>query len=313
MSYIWDTPVFGWKGVRLMDINKYVLFADVANTKNFTKSGERMGYTQPGVSHVLKAMERELGFSLFLRTPKGVTLTSDAEAILPLVRELLAVNEQLEQTVSQINGLEKGHLCIATFASISRSWLPQVIYAFKLKYPGIEIELLEGGTDDIVGWVEDSQADLGLLSKKHARSLKWTPLYEDALMAILPKEYPVNGREAIPMKEIEEWPFIISAEGVDYDVHDAIQKAGITPNIRYSSTDDHTVISMVSNHLGVSILPDLVIGTAKDKVLALPLEPYFSRELGIGARADTSLSPAAKRFVQTIKETLEQETLEGGE
>ena len=121
MSYIWDIPVFAWKGVQLMDINKYVLFADVANTKNFTKSGERMGYTQPGVSHVLKAMERELGFSLFLRTPKGVTLTSDAEAILPLVRELLAVNEQLEQTVSQINGLEKGHLCIATFASISRS------------------------------------------------------------------------------------------------------------------------------------------------------------------------------------------------
>lgn len=168
-----------------MDINKYILFADVANTKNFTKSGERMGYTQPGVSHVLKAMEWELGFSLFLRTPKGVTLTSDAEAILPLVRELLAVNEQLEQTVSQINGLEKGHLCIASFASISRSWLPQVFYAFKLKYPGIEIELLEGGTDD------------------------------------------------------------------------------------------HTVISMVSNHLGVSILPNLVIGTAKDKVLALPLEPYF--------------------------------------
>lgn len=206
-----------------MDINKYILFADVANTKNFTKSGERMGYTQPGVSHVLKAMEWELGFSLFLRTPKGVTLTSDAEAILPLVRELLAVNEQLEQTVSQINGLEKGHLCIASFASISRSWLPQVFYAFKLKYPGIEIELLEGGTDD------------------------------------------------------------------------------------------HTVISMVSNHLGVSILPNLVIGTAKDKVLALPMEPYFSRELGIGARADTSLSPAAKRFVQTIKETLEQEALEGGE
>ena len=126
-----------------MDINKYILFADVAATKNFTKSGERMGYTQPGVSHVLKAMERELGFPLFLRTPKGVTLTSNAETILPLVRELLAVNEQLTQTVSNINGLETGHLCIATFASISRSWLPQVIFAFKQKYPGIEIELLE--------------------------------------------------------------------------------------------------------------------------------------------------------------------------
>ena len=46
-----------------MDISKYALFADIAETKNFTKSGERMGYTQSGVSHVLKAMENELGFS----------------------------------------------------------------------------------------------------------------------------------------------------------------------------------------------------------------------------------------------------------
>lgn len=53
-----------------MDINKYILFADVAATKNFTKSGERMGYTQPGVSHVLKAMEREL---VKLFTPLRVT------------------------------------------------------------------------------------------------------------------------------------------------------------------------------------------------------------------------------------------------
>ena len=59
---------------------------------------------------------------------------------------------------------------------------------------------------------------------------------------------------------------------MDYDVHNASQKAGITPDIRYTSTDDHTVISMVSNNLGVSILPNLVIGTAQSKILALPLE-----------------------------------------
>ena len=45
-----------------MEINKYALFADVAETRNFTKTGERMGYTQPGVSHVLKTLESEMGF-----------------------------------------------------------------------------------------------------------------------------------------------------------------------------------------------------------------------------------------------------------
>ena len=114
-----------------MDINKFALFADVAFTKNFTKSGERMGYTQPGVSHVLKTMEDEFGFPLFLRTRKGVTMTPNAEAILPIIREIVSLNEKLEQTINNINGLETGHLTIAAFASISRRWIPSFIYAFK--------------------------------------------------------------------------------------------------------------------------------------------------------------------------------------
>ena len=118
-----------------MDISKYALFADVADTGNFTKSGERMGYTQPGVSHILKAMESEFGFPLFVRTKQGVVPTHNAEAILPLVRQLLAVNEQLEQTVSSLNGLTKGHLTIASFASIGRSWLPTVIHTYQQKFP----------------------------------------------------------------------------------------------------------------------------------------------------------------------------------
>ncbi|WP_443595909.1 LysR family transcriptional regulator [Agathobacter sp.] len=287
-----------------MDINKFALFADVAFTKNFTKSGERMGYTQPGVSHVLKTMEDEFGFPLFLRTRKGVTMTPNAEAILPIIREIVSLNEKLEQTVNHINGLETGHLTIAAFASISRRWIPKFIYNFKKKYPGIEIELLEGGTDEIVSWVESCQADLGFLSRRHTKQLKWYPLANDPLMAILPKDYDVHERTSIPMKEFEEQPFIISAEGVDYDVHDAIRKSNITPNIHYSSTDDHTVISMVSSNLGISILPNLVIGTARDEIRALPLDPYFSRELGIVTNAEYKPSPATRRFIECVEETL---------
>ncbi|MGN0164850.1 MAG: LysR family transcriptional regulator [Lachnospiraceae bacterium] len=286
-----------------MEINKYALLVDLADTKNLTKSGERMGYTQSGVSHVLKTIEAELGFPLFIRTQRGVELTHNGETILPLVRKILSVNEELEQVISDINGLVSGHLTIATFASISRSWLPKIIYKYQKRYPGIEIELLEGGTDDIVAWVGGSQADIGLMSKRHSSPLSWTTLYEDALMAILPKDFPVNGN-AVPMKVFEENKFIISAKGVDYDVHYAIDDAKISPNICYSSTDDHTVISMVANNLGVSILPNLVIGTAHDKILALPLEPYYSRELGIASRPNSSLSPAAKKFVQIIQEEL---------
>lgn len=287
-----------------MEIKKYALFADVADTGNLTKSGERMGYTQPGVSHILKALENEFGFPVFLRTKQGVTLTSNAEAILPIIRQLLSINEQLEQTIAALNGLDTGHLKIATFASISRNWLPAIIHLFKKEYPNIEIELLEGGTDDIVGWVEDSVADFGLLSKRHTDSLEWIPLYDDPLMAILPKDYPVNGRKSFPISEISDKPFIISAEGTDYDIHYVLNQADISPNTPFSSKDDHAIVSMVANNLGISILPKLVIEGVQNQILAIPLEPFASRQLGIGIISKDSLSPAAKRFINTLQTIL---------
>lgn len=287
-----------------MDINKYVLFVDVTETRNFTKSGERLGYTQPGVSHMLKVMEAELGFPLFLRTKQGVMLTPNASAILPLVRNLLAANEQLSQTISAINGLDAGHLTIASFASISRSWLPAMIHTFQQEYPNIEIELMEGGTDDIVEWVESSRADFGLLSRRNIGSLEWITLYEDPLMAILPSDYPIKNKKSFPIQDMAGQPFIISAVGVDYDIHNALENADISPNINFTSKDDTAIISMVANHLGISILPNLILDNTTMPIRALPLEPYASRELGIGFRSMKNLSPAAKRFIDSIQKTL---------
>ncbi|MGN0299700.1 MAG: LysR family transcriptional regulator [Lachnospiraceae bacterium] len=287
-----------------MDIIKYALFSDVAETKNFTKSGERMGYTQPGVSRILKLLESECGFPLFLRTKQGVELTADAQRILPLVRQLLASNELLEQTIASINGLEKGHIKIASFSSISRNWLPTIIYSFRKEYPNIEIELLEGGTDEIVDWIENNIADFGLLSKQHIAPLEWISLYEDPLMAILPLNYPISSRESFPITDMARQPFIISAEGVDYDIHYALKQSGIQPQIQFSSKDDHAIVSMVANQLGISILPNLVIEGVRNQILALPLEPFFSRELGIAIRSWENLSPAASRFIKFIEEKL---------
>ena len=91
-------------------------------------------------------------------------------------------------------------------------------------------------------------------------------------------------------------------EGVDYDIHQILKETGIEPDIRFSSMDDHVVISMVANNLGISMLPNLVIGNARAQIQALPLEPNFSRELGIGIRSYAGLSPAAQQFIAAIQE-----------
>ena len=287
-----------------MDIKKYSLFADVAETGNFTKSGDRMGYTQSGVSHILKSLETEIGFSLFIRTKQGVKLTPNGELVLPLVRALLNCNENLEQTVNDINGLETGQLAIATFSSISIHWLPKIIHQFQQIYPRIDIHLMEGGTDDIVSWVEDDIVDFGFLSKRHIKNLEWIPLCEDPLMAVVPTDYPMSSDDVFPITAFQDKNFIISATGTDYDVHHALRTSDVTPNILFSSKDDHAIISMIANKLGISILPKLVLRNCEDQILAIPLDPYHSRELGIALKSRQDMTPAAIKFAELTKKML---------
>jgi DNA-binding transcriptional LysR family regulator len=291
-----------------MDIRKLQLFVDVAETENFTKTGERMGYTQSGISHLLKSLEDELGFSLFIRSKQGVKLTNDAKRLLPSVRSLLAMTEHLQQDIDEINGLETGQLTIATFSSISIHWLPKIIHIFQQTHPGISIKLMEGGTDDIVSWVESDLADFGFLSYRQTRNLDWIPLYEDPLVAVVPVDYPVPEDNVFPIENFENQNFIISAMGTDYDIHHALDSSGITPSICFTSKDDHAIISMVANKLGISILPELILRNFDSQVATYPLKPFYARTLGVAMKSKDSLSPAARKFLKVAMEMVSELT-----
>ncbi|MFR5880435.1 MAG: LysR family transcriptional regulator, partial [Cloacibacillus evryensis] len=88
-----------------MDIRKYEVIIKAAECGNLTKAGESFGYTQSGVSHMIKSVEEEFGFRIFLRGRDGVSLTPDGERVIPALREIVKWNESLGQTVSAINGL----------------------------------------------------------------------------------------------------------------------------------------------------------------------------------------------------------------
>lgn len=283
-----------------MDLTKYEIFADAAKTGNFTKTADRMGYTQPGVSRTLRQLENELGFPLFQRERNGVSLTSTGRQILPYVRRLLAENKILEQQIAEINGLHKGHLTIACFASVSRVLMPHYLSLFRQRYPRISVELMEGGTDDIVRWVSDSVADFGILSHRHTDGLQWMSLWQDPLMAVLPKEMPYLSLETFEVSRMNGQPFILSADGTDYDIHYLLESTQLHPEIRLTSKDDHAIVSMVANHLGLSILPRLVILGVEHLVCTVPLSPEFHRDLGIAYRDKTSLTPAARKFIDQI-------------
>jgi DNA-binding transcriptional LysR family regulator len=121
---------------------------------------------------------------------------------------------------------------------------------------------------------------------------------------VVPKNYPAPKNNLFPIEDFHEKDFIISAQGIDYDVHYALESSHITPNMRFSSTYDHTIIAMISEGMGVSILPKLTLRNLENQVDSYLLEPYYSRDLGIAMKSKETMSPAAAKFLEITKKVL---------
>ena len=285
-----------------MDYNKYTIFLEVAHCNNISKAAKHLGYTQSGISHTLKRMEEEFNLPLFYRNRNGAFLTPAGEELLPLITHLVQSEENLNQTILSLHDLQKGTLNIGTYISISRNWLPGIIQKFKQDYPSIKINFIEGGSKDILQWVRNHEVDLGFLSTDEYEGLEWIPLARDPLMAVLPADYPLSQEDAFPLTEFNGKTFIISAPGTDVDIHRTLKENQIQPDIQYSAKEDLTIISMVEHHLGISILPRLVLNDHSQKVRIVPVFPSQSRELGIVVSPVNLASPVTSAFIEYTKE-----------
>ena len=286
-----------------MDINTYKIFVTVAETNNISYTAELLGYTQSGVSHSMKRLEKELGLQLFIRDRYGVHLTPIGRDFLQKVRALMSENEKLEQFIYNIKGLEVGSLNIGTLSSISVNLLPDIINNFNIEHPNITINLKEGGISDLYNWVSESKVDFAFSSldiKDNNRNLEFLPISSDKYVAILPNEYNTENMNNFPISKFNGENFIIPDLSYDNSIFEILKKENSKPIFRFSSQNDYSIISMVENGLGLSILPELAIKREKDKLKYLPLEPSYNRKLGIYMKKFKDLSPAAKTFVYFV-------------
>jgi len=284
-----------------MEQNKYTIFLEVARQQSLSKAAQVLGYTQSGISHTLKRMEEETGLTLFDRNRNGAYLTRAGRELLPYISQLVQCGENLTNAVQSLHDLHQGSLTIGTYSSISRQWLPHIIQKFKQDYPSVRIDFKEGGNEEITRWIRQREVDLGFFSSCSDDRLTWIPLKQDPLMAVLPADYP-HAENGFPLEEFNQKTFIISAPGIDVDIHETLERYHIQPDIQYSAKDDYTIVAMVACHLGVSILPQLVLKNYQADVVTLPLEPFSGRELGIALNSKTIASPAALTFIEYAKE-----------
>ncbi|MEG0779260.1 MAG: LysR family transcriptional regulator [Oscillospiraceae bacterium] len=295
-----------------MDIKKYEVLLGALDKGCFTKACEGLGYTQPAITGMMKSMEQEIGFPLLRRSNKGIQLTTEGEEVLPLIQEIVNLNEKLTQKYDLLRGLETGRVRIGSFPTVACAWLPAIISRFEKRYPHIQIELLEENSlTCLEKWLSSGYIDLCFISKQPHHTFKWFALREDPYYALLSTGHPLTAYESIPVEMLAAYPFLIckSKDGPDADISRYFAENHLSVQLKFSSNLDYTIAFMVRENIGISMLPDLLLRTLFDgghRGLEIrPTEPPASRQLGIAVRSAKDISPAMSRFIKCAQSVAE--------
>lgn len=283
-----------------MTLFTYEIFEAVVQEKSFQKAANRLNMTPSAVSHAIATMEKEVGFSLFVRGKQETVLTTHGEVLLPYVRSILNSEESLKEAIAEVRGLEKGTVKLGGFNSVCSVWIPVIVKKFQETYPNIRIEIYQGTYADLVEWLKNGTIDLCVMSGVDSAGFEYTPLYRDRLLCVVPKGFETINKNYITFEEMRAQRFVTQWSSCDGDAQKVLVKHGIEPKTYCHVVDDMSTIAMVEAGMGICILPELLIGKS-DKVDWYPMEEDCYREIGLALNSYRIVSPAVKKMMEMIK------------
>lgn len=281
-------------------ISRYTIFCKVIELGSFTKAAEVLGYSQSSVSQTVKTLENELGTVLIERKKDGITLTSDGMVFYPYIEAISAAERALDEKCRELNGLTNSVITIGTFTGISRTVLPSLMKSFQDIYPTVSFVLQQGEYTSIAQWIQSGKVDFGFINQSAAKGIKTKPLYEEQMLAVAPQNHPFASMDSVPLCEIAEEPFILLDEGEHSVPLTAFSENGLTPNISYKVTDDYTILAMVRQRLGVSMIYERVLRGYEQNLTVKPICEQPKRTIALAYKSRDTLPLSAAKFVDYI-------------
>jgi DNA-binding transcriptional LysR family regulator len=259
----------------------------VVDEGSFTTAAARLHVSQPGLSHQIQALERQLGGPLLERLPRGVRLTPAGRTALPHARASLAHADRAVTAAMRASGIDAGELHVGTLFSISVGVLPAALRKWRGRYPDVQVRLVEfRHTNDLIAGMEAGQADVavGPTPAAWAGPVRKIGTEEFVVAAAPGTQLPGTGG-AVNLADLADydWVHFTPPSGLADVLDAACADAGFTPRAAVRTEQAPSALNLAHCGLGVTLLPGNVVPAAFDGVLRRPDLPV-RRELSAYTR-----------------------------
>ena len=289
-----------------MKLSQIRSFVAVARCGKFNQAAIELDLTQPTVSHAIATLESDLGVQLLFRGQKGVHLTPVGESVLAHCDRILESVADIHQEANRYKSLEVGRVRISAFRGAASQLLPQVKADFKLKYPQIDIKIVEEkDCPQVEQMVYEGEADLGFTILPTAKELETIELLRDNYIVLLPPQ------TALDLTENKiTWTQLLSLAIISYpnqntcfrQIKQYFATAGCEFNPSEQVRESDTIVNLVAAGSGAAILPQLSVFHIPQGVTVCQLPQPLQRLVAVATPKDANLSYAVWAFLDFLRQ-----------
>ena len=286
-----------------MEIQQLYYYMELCKQKNFTEAGYACNMTQGALSKQICKLENELGITLIRRNTRKFELSKEGDIFLSYAKKMTGTYEEMLKNVQKNQEIKIG--CMPVLAPYH---FARLVADFRKEYPDIKLVIDERIASDIQ---ENSDRYDFLILRENMmedqKKFRFSPLYDDKLCAVLYEKHPLYGRDRLQLKELKDDVFIFPERGSgSYEVfYKSCEKAGFEPKIAFEFPQANTIMSFVSEGVGVTITFSTVYREAKCAgVKMIPLEDELHSVISLFYRKNKPLDYAKKQFLNYVREHL---------
>jgi DNA-binding transcriptional LysR family regulator len=289
-----------------MQIENFKIFADLVETKSFSKAAKLNGITQSAVSQQARAMERNFKTLMIDRSQKQFNLTREGQRIYEAAKEILHVYEKLESELQEMKKVISGTIRISTIYSIGLHELPPYVKRFLQEFPSVNVRIEYRRSNLVYEDILHNAVDFGLVAfPQKQRQIEMIPFRNDRLVLITHPNHPLAKAGDADLKTLAGHKFIgfdpdiPTRKAVDQIFRD--NKLEVTPVMEFDNIE--TVKRAVEIDHGIAIVPQATV-QQELRQGTLAVVPFrgkeFTRPLAILHRKGRVLTPAMRKFVETL-------------
>lgn len=289
-----------------MNFQQISAFINLVKYRSFSVTAEKMFLSQSSISKYILSLEKELGEKLFIRSGKSVELSELGQVLLPSLERLNEQYTGMLNLCSEYLNHKKCVLRIATLPVIAQYGLSEKLSRFCGEHASIGVKITEIESADIGQKIETNACDFAFVRAETIDYSQWNSVFlcEDRLICAMPRGHALEKRGSISLADLRNQPMVLLDDraGILNRLVAPCLRLGFMPNVVHTTTRLESLISLLENHQGISVLFEKTISYFHpEHISLLPLSPVISSWICLAWRKDLPLTLEKKEFIRYFR------------